>query len=283
MAYLHDVDSISLLLLRMTFAFPFYIFMLFRYSGKIQSLWKQLPKRYWVGMMGTAALGYYLSSFLDFSGLKYIDASVERLILFIYPTFIAILSFVLFKDRITLSQSLALVLSYVGLFFVFGSNLSEISFSDDFWKGASFILACAMTFALALVMSQWLIPHFGATVFTSLSMSVACLFVIIHYFLVGSAQGIHELSLPVYLYAIAMAFLATVIPSYVVNFAIERIGATRAAIMASVGPISTISLAYWLLDERLQLVQIIGALFIIVGVTVVTVEMRKKKMSRARV
>lgn len=279
LAYQYDIDSISLLLLRMIFALPFYIFMILRVMGSKWEAWLKIQKKYWLALLIAAALGYYLSSLLDFLGLQYIGASVERLILFIYPTFIAIISFFVFKERITVLQAGALSLSYVGLLFVFGNNLESVSLDSDFWKGSLLILGCAMTFALFLVMNQWLIPKFGATSFTSISMTAACLFVIVHFLSSRKVSGLFDYHPKIYVYTLAMATIATVIPSYIVNYAIQRIGATRSAILASVGPISTVSLAYWLLDERLLPVQIVGAVFIILGVTVVSVEMKRRKHS----
>ena len=277
LAYRYEVDSLSLLLLRMSFALPIYLVAIFLSRDKIRHQIHHVKARYWAGLLVAASLGYYLSSLLDFMGLQYIDASVERLILFIYPTFIALLAFLFFRERITGRQWVALLLSYGGLVLVFGRNLRHISLSSEFWLGAILIIICALSFACFMILCQWLIPKFGVPIFTSLSMSVASLLVIVHYTAIHSWSGITMHALPVYLYALAMATLATVIPSYIVNYAIERIGATRAAILASVGPISTISLAYWLLRERLLWIQILGAVMIIVGVTVVSIEMKRQK------
>ena len=277
LAYQHHIDSISLLLLRMIFALPFYLFMIIRAAGSDWKTWMMVPRKFWIGLVGAATMGYYLSSLLDFEGLRFIDASVERLILFIYPTFIAIITFFVFKEKVTFLQGVALAISYVGLLFVFGHNLHAITLDSDFWKGALLILGCAITFAVFLVMNQWLIPKFGATSFTSISMTVACLMVIIHFLSTRQISGLFNYPAIVYFYTLSMATVATVIPSYVVNYAIQRIGATRSAILASVGPISTISLAYLLLGERLLPAQFAGAILIIIGVTVVSVEMKRKR------
>ncbi len=276
LSYLEGIDTLSLLLLRMVFALPFYLFVISRLWRSNVKKWRSISTKHWISLAVAAILGYYLSSFLDFMGLRFIDASVERLILFIYPTFIAIISFLAFGERVSRLQFGALALSYVGLFFVFGHNLGDLSMTSTFWKGAMLICACAVTFALFMVMSQWLIPIFGATSFTSISMTIACFFVIGHFLTVHEVRGILSHTTNVYVYALAMATIATVIPSYIVNYAIQRIGATRAAILASVGPISTISLAYLLLGERLLPIQIVGALLIIVGVTIVSVEVKRK-------
>lgn len=280
LAYHYDVDSSTLLLFRMLMALPFYVYMIYRDYGRSAQQWKMIKPRYWWALVASSFLGYYLSSLLDFMGLQYIDASIERLILFIYPTIIALLSFIVFRERLRKLQTFALIVSYLGLVFVFGEHLSHISLSQTFWKGAILIFLCAITFAVFLVINQWVIPQFGARSFTSLSMTLACFFVIIHFLLEHHNHIKWPEAWQVYLYSLAMATLATIIPSYFVNTAIQQIGATRVGILSSVGPISTISLAYWLLDERLSSSQIIGAFFIIVGVSFVSFDLKRRASNK---
>lgn len=280
LAYHHEVDSVTLLLLRMLFALPFYIFMLSRITRDEWIDLRKLPGTFWFGLLMSALLGYYLSSLLDFMGLTYIDASVERLILFIYPTIIAIISYFVFRERLSSIQWIALITSYMGLVLVFAPHLSMFNISTDFWKGALLILACALSFAVFMVINQWLLPSFGSKSFTSLSMTVACIFVILHYLIKGDLWAAMHLDRQVYFYAFLMATVATVIPSYIVNYAIQLIGATRSAIMSIVAPISTISLAYWVLGERLFPTQIWGGILIITGVTLVSMEIRRRAQIR---
>ncbi len=277
LAYQYDIDTLSLLLLRMVFALPFYVFILNRLRRKEAFKQRKIVSfKSWLGLIAVAFSGYYLASLLDFSGLKYIDASIERLVLFIYPTFIAVISFFVFRERISPLQWGAIVISYLGLVFVFGDRINSFSTDSSFWWGVFLIITCALSFAASLVMSQWLLPIFGTLRFTSISMILACLFVIFHFLLLQPVEGIFTWPLPVYLYATGMAILATVLPSYLVNYSIAYLGATRSAILASIGPVFTISLAYWFLDERLDLGQIAGGLLVIAGVTVVSIELRKK-------
>ncbi|MBX2817650.1 MAG: DMT family transporter [Saprospiraceae bacterium] len=276
LAYLHEVDTVVLLFLRMGFALPFYVVAAAQIRSDEWTRLKGLPTKSWLGVFLAGALGYYLSSLLDFLGLQYIDASVERLILFIYPTIIAILAVLFLKEKVTKLQGLALAISYGGLVFVFGDQLGNFSITDDFWNGSLLILACAFTFAAFLVMSQWLIKPFGVRAFTAFSMIVACLVVCLHFLATSDWAALQHLPWQVYLYAIIMAIFATVLPSYLVNMAIQRIGAIRMAIVSSIGPFSTITLAYLLLDERLTVNQLLGALLIVVGVTVVSIERKKK-------
>jgi drug/metabolite transporter (DMT)-like permease len=275
LAYQHDVDPITLLLLRMLFALPFYGGLAIWYRQKVKAS-IHLSKRDWILLVITALLGYYVSSFLDFQGLQYIGASLERLILFIFPSFVVILSWILFKERISRSVYIALIFSYVGLLVVFSSQLMELQIGENFWTGTGYILLCAVTFALFYVGNQWLIPKMGAFSFTNISMLIACLAVIIHYtFQVDSWSKLFECSWPVYLYAGLMAFVSTVIPSYFVSYSIQFIGASRSSIISSFGPVSTILLAYLFLDERLSWLQIVGGFIIIVSITRLNINRKK--------
>jgi len=276
LAYLYEVDAVSLLLLRMSFALPFYVAIAIKVSLSKESPLSKIPVRDWVFLFSASALGYYLSSFLDFSALKFIDAGLGRVILFIYPTFIAILAFFWFKERLSKLQVIALVTTYVGLFFVFGQNVSDVSLDQSFWIGTSLLLLCGFCFASFLVISQWLIPRFGSVAFTSFSMIAAATYVIVHYLTSHDLSVIFNLHVHVYLYGMGLALVATVIPSFFMNDAIKRIGATRVGILSSIGPICTILLAFWLLDERMAIEQIFGAALVIAGVTLVSVEKRRK-------
>lgn len=275
LAYQHDVDPITLLLLRMLFALPFYGGLAIWYRQKVRAS-IHLSNRDWILLVITALLGYYISSFLDFQGLQYIGASLERLILFIFPSFVVILSWILFKERISRSVYIALIFSYVGLLVVFSSQLIELQIGENFWTGTGYILLCAVTFALFYVGNQWLIPKMGAFSFTNISMLIACLAVIIHYmFQVDSWSKLFDCSWQVYLYAGLMAFVSTVIPSYFVSYSIQFIGASRSSIISSFGPVSTILLAYLFLDERLSWLQIAGGIIIIVSITRLNINRKK--------
>ncbi|MEQ9051622.1 MAG: DMT family transporter, partial [Marinoscillum sp.] len=209
-------------------------------------------------------IGYYLASYFDFLGLIYIKASLERLILFIYPTLVLLISFVFLRKKITSKQVIGVVVTYLGVFIIF---VSELSISDDssvIW-GSILIFLSALTYASYLVGSGWLIPKFGATAFTSYAMIVSCMAVILHYSL-QRPEGLLNFQPEVYWIGLAMAVFATVIPSYLVSFAIKILGASDFSIFGSLGPISTIGLAYLFLSETLTWTQFLGAGVIIGGI-----------------
>ena len=274
LAYQYDVDSITLLALRMLSALPFYLLIqvLYRERGM-----PKLRHRHWLGVVIAAFLGHYLASFLDFWGLQFVDASLERLILFTYPTFIAILARVWLKEKLSRAQWGAVALSYAGLLLVFLPRLDQLNPGTQFFAGILAILGCAVGFAVYMILSQRLIPRFGTTRYTGYAMILACIFVLAHYLSTNSLGSFGTHATAVYYYGLAMGLVATVVPSYCMNHAIQRIGAARTGVIASVGPISTIALAYLFLGERLVLVQWIGAFCIILAVTAITRERQVRR------
>lgn len=276
LAYRLEVDTVTLLLLRMGLALPFYLITWWLSSRKGTVKQWGTP-RSWLLLVISAVLGYYLSSLLDFAGLQYIDASLERLILFIYPSLVAIMAHFWIGTKVKGREWITIGISYLGLILLFGKQLATLTWTPGFWTGVVLVLGCAFTFALYLILSQQLIPVFGVMGFTSMSMIIACLSVIVHYGIQhGGSFHLQHYPWQVWAIALAMAFIATVIPSYLVNMAIARIGAAKAAIIASVGPLSTITLAHWLLGERLGLLQIVGGLCIVASITFLSWQSKKK-------
>jgi len=262
-----DVDAITLLALRMLFSLPFFILSAYYSSSKSTNV--KFTNKQWLAVAMIGLLGYYISSLLDFVGLQYISAGMERLILFIYPTLVLLLSAVLFKQRIKSYQLLALIITYGGLLLAFQSevNWSQQS-NDNFYWGSFLIFLCAITYATYIVGSGRLIPLIGAAKFNSYAMSFAAFGVLVH-FMVVSDNSLWDQSLPIYGYAFLMAILSTVIPSYLVTEGIKRVGSDNAAIIGSIGPVSTILQAYLFLQEQVGVLQLFGTGLILVGVLLI--------------
>ena len=259
--YTYNIDAVSVLMLRMGFALPVFIVIGAYKSEKDK---EPLTFKSLLAIIGLGVLGYYGASYFDFLGLKYIDASLERLILFVYPTAVVFLSLIFLKKKIQKKQMLAILITYIGLLVVFLPNLSGNNYESDIF-GISMIVLSALTYASYLVASQHFVPRFGTVRFTTTAMIVSCIVVAIHYLLDKNAT-IFGLDIMVYVYGFLMALFCTVIPSYLISEAIKRIGASKVAIIGSLGPVSTISLSIILLDESLNMYQIFGGLIIIIGV-----------------
>ena len=271
LAYQYQVDALSLLLLRMLFSFPFYVVIAIIYSRKENSVVLVKNDYAWVLVFGV--VGYYLSSYFDFIGLQYIKASLERIILFLYPTIIIVLNKLFLKKPITPTQALAIFLTYIGIFITF---FGEVVISgNDTYLGGFFILLCAIAYAIYLVGSGWLIPKFGVVKFTSYVMIVSCVCVFIHFGLFSNIN-IFSLQKQVYVLGFLIAIFATVIPSFLVSESISRINSSNFAIIAGFGPISTIILAGIFLNEVLTLLQLFGALVVIFGILLVSIKKGEK-------
>ena len=267
LAYRYQVDAISVLLLRMVFSFPFYAVIAYVYRNQNKDAIINSKDYIWLVFLGF--VGYYLASYFDFVGLTYIKASLERIILFLYPTIVLLFNKLFLRQSIARIQMLAIALTYLGIIIAFGNEV--VITGSDTLLGGFFILLSAITYASYLVGSGWLIPRFGVMRFTAYAMLVSCICVFIHYGIIGKTD-LFSFSLEVYVLGFLIAVFATVIPSFLVSISIKMISSSNFAIVAGVGPISTITLAGIFLNETLTLLQLFGALIVIVGILLVSIK-----------
>ncbi len=270
LAYLGNVDAVTLLALRMVFAAPFFIGVAI-WARRHHAVPMTLHERGLV--VGLGLIGYYLSSYLDFLGLQYITAGLERLILFLYPTMTVILAAVLFKQRITRKVVAAMALSYAGIALVFLHDVG-VSEGDAVLIGAALVFASTLSYSIYLVGAGHAIARIGAlrfTAYASLVASAACVL----QFLVMRPWEALDLPVQVYQSAIAMALFSTVLPVFLLSFAIHRIGSGKASLIGTVGPVSTIYMAYVFLGESISLLQIAGSALVLAGVLIISLSSRK--------
>jgi drug/metabolite transporter (DMT)-like permease len=269
LAYIHQADALSLLTLRMLFSLPFFIAIAIYSSRKISDV--RLTSKDWLMVIILGVTGYYLASFFDFEGLRFITAGLERLILFVYPTLVVILSAVFFKKKIGRREYAALLLTYIGIAIVFINDLNL--YQKNLWLGTALIFGSAFTYSIYLIGSGELIPKLGSMRYTSYAMIVSTVAVCIHY-ISSSEIKILSFSKEVYLLSAAMALFSTVIPALLLSEGIRMIGSGRASIIGSIGPVSTIILAYFFLGENITLYQLLGTALVLAGVLTVS---RSKK------
>jgi drug/metabolite transporter (DMT)-like permease len=266
------IDASSLLMLRMLFSLPFFGAAMWYYFVN-QQVKKAKASTYLAACL-VGILGYYISSLFDFIGLQYVSASIERIILFIYPTLAVLLNLLIFKVAISKKQWIAILITYLGIGLAYWGELNQIPDTKMFFFGTWMILLCAITFAFYLVGSGKIIPKIGAPQFTSLSMLAASLGIFIHY-LVTHQQGFSFiLDLPILhsnslWYVIALAIISTVIPSFLMSGGMKRIGSNDLAIITSIGPVATLFQARWILNEPFSWEQILGTAFVLIGVLLV--------------
>jgi drug/metabolite transporter (DMT)-like permease len=267
-----NIDASSLLMLRMLFSLPFYAAAMWYFFAN-QQIKKAKASTYFAACL-IGILGYYMSSLFDFIGLQYVSASIERIILFIYPTLAVLLNLLIFKVAITKKQWMAILITYIGIGLAYWGELNQIPDTKMFFFGTWMILLCAVTFAFYLVGAGKIIPKIGAPQFTSLSMLAASVGIFIHYF-VTHQQGIASIvDMPILYssslwYVIALAIIGTVIPSFLMSGGMKRIGSNDLAIITSIGPVSTLFQARWVLNEAFSWEQIMGTVFVVLGVILV--------------
>jgi len=267
-----EVDAITLLALRMLFALPFFLLVAVWRNKKTPAL--PLDKKQWGVVIVLGLMGYYIASYLDFLGLQYISAGLERVIIFLYPTFVVLFSAIFYKRRITVRVGIALSLSYAGTLLVFIEHLTIAS--PGLLLGSGFALSSAIIFSWFVMGSGVMTQRIGSARFTAYTMTVACVATLTHFAFLHVVALAQLPSLPyddwkrVYSLAFIMAVFSTVLPAFFMNAGIRRIGAGSASIISTTGPIATLVLAYMLLGETITTIQLAGTFFVLTGVYVVS-------------
>ena len=267
------VDGTVLMALRMASALPFFL-LIYIFSRRTA---QGIETKDWILLVFAGLLGYYFASWLDFIGLMYISASLERIILFLYPTLTVIASSFLYKQNLSVKSIFAIVLSYGGTVIVMLQEQSNMPHQSNFWLGASLVFASAVAFAGYLLLTPKLIQKFGSWNFTGLALSIACIGTLLHY-LIATPQPIaliHQLPHSVIWYGLALGVLVTVLPTVLLIQSIQRLGASQSAMIASIGPIFTIILATLFLGENMNAIQWLGCVLNIIGVMIITLSKKK--------
>lgn len=258
-----SVDALTLLTLRMVFSLPFYLataFFISRQTGNIKMTPVQWAFTFLIGL-----LGYYVSSFFDFLGLQYISAGLERLILFLYPTFAVLINTLVYKETINKNQKLALLLTYIGIGIAFFGELSMDGRKDHALLGSFLVFLCAITYAIYIVGSGRIIPQVGAAKFTAYAMLAATSGIFIHFFIRGEFIVLSS-GTSLWGYGLMLGIIATVIPSFFLSYGMKQIGSNNVAIISSIGPVSTIIQASIFLGETIIPAQLFGTALVITGI-----------------
>ena len=266
LAYRHGVDAVTLLMYRMLFALPIFAAMAW-WASRGQA---PLSRRDALGVLGLGVSGYYLASFLDFAGLAYISASLERLILYLNPTIVLLLGWALYGRAIRWGQALGMAISYCGVLLVFGQELQLQSGAGAgaVW-GALLVFLSALSYAIYLVYSGEMVQRLGALRLVGLASTVACGLCLAQFALLRPLSA--ALVAPEVMWlSVLNATLCTAAPVVMVMMAVERIGASAAAQAGMVGPLSTILMGVWLLGEPLTLWVVAGTALVMLGIFVFT-------------
>jgi len=266
LAYLYGVDAVTLLALRMLMCLPVLLVAAF-WSSRTHS--HRMTRKDWAAVLFLGFAGYYLSSLLDFMGLAYITAGLERLILFLYPTIVAIISVFLFKKPIGRTGVIALLLSYAGIAVATLENVRTTGDLHAVAIGSILIFACTFTYAIYIAGSGEIVGRVGATRFSALATTVAAVCVLVQFAIENPVRSIVTQPWQVYMHAGGMAVVSTLLPIFLTAKAIQMIGAARVSMIGAVGPIATIFFGWLLLGENVTLPQMAGAALVLSGVILV--------------
>ena len=260
------VSATTLLFLRMVLSLPFFAAVAWWLRRE-----PPLARRDWLGIVGLGFLGYYLASLLDFLGLQYVPAGHGRLIMFLYPTLVVILSALFLGKRATPRELAALAVTYTGIALVLSHQLGAPAENRLFFLGAALVFASAMCYAVYLVTGSQLIQRVGSMRFTAYTMMVSTVPAVIQF---AVLEGPASLSLPgiVWIYAIVLATVCTVLPVFLVAESLKRIGASQFALIGGLGPVTTVLADFALLEGSLSALQLLGGALVIGGVLLVTLK-----------
>jgi drug/metabolite transporter (DMT)-like permease len=242
LAYRHGVDAVTVIMYRMLFALPLFI-VLSWWAGRGKPALSGADLRL---LAGLGFCGYYLASFLDFSGLQYISANLERLILYLNPTFVLAISALRFHVPVTRQQYIALLVSYLGVLVVFGHDVSVSG--PHVALGSILVLTSAFSYAVYLIYSGQAVKRLGAVRITGVASSIACVLCIAQFFILRPPSAMWVAPEVIGL-SIINATVCTVLPVLLVMFAVEKVGAPVAAQAGIIGPLSTILLSVLMLGE----------------------------------
>lgn len=263
LAYRHGVDAVTLIMYRMLFALPIFAVMAWWASrGK-----SPLTRKDWLGVLGLGLTGYYLASFLDFAGLAYISASLERLILYLNPTLVVMLGWVLYRRGIHWGQALGMLISYCGVVLVFGHE-ANLQGTNAAW-GTLLVFLSAVSYAIYLVYSGEMVRRLGSLRLVGLATTVACLLCLLQFVVLRPFSAAVVAPEVIWL-SVLNATLCTAAPVLMVMMAIERVGAGMTAQTGMVGPLSTILMGVWILGEPFTVWVAAGTALVITGIFVFT-------------
>lgn len=266
LAYRHGVDPVTLLALRMLCSAPFFL-LLGWWATRGVTLPKISPRDHG-GLIALGLIGYYLASYFDFLGLQYITAALERLLLFIHPTFVVIFSALLFGRRITGRDVFAIVVSYLGIALVFGHDVATQR--GNVALGSFWVLLSALFYAAYLIGSGRIVHRVGTLRFAAYAGLVSSIAVVTHFLVTREGNLLVSQAVAVYWLSLLMAVVSTVLPIVLTMEGIRRVGASHASIVASIGPLATIGLGALFLGEAITGFQIAGAALVLTGVLAIS-------------
>lgn len=266
--YRYGIDALDVMALRMSLSLPLFVLLGLRETGRARARGDALSRRDLGLIVVLGVLGYYLSSLLDFWGLEYVPVSLERLILFLNPTFVLLTGVFAFGRKVARKEWIAMAVSYAGVALVMAENLRVEG--DHVLLGSALVLMAAFCYALYLAMSGQVIKRVGSLRLVAYAMVVSTAATLIHYLIARDPAHLLRLPWQVHGLAAANALFCTFLPVTFTMAAVARLGAGTAAQLSVLGPVSLVFLGGWVLGEAITPVQIVGTAVVLGGVLILT-------------
>lgn len=263
LAYLEGGTTETVLAMRMSVAVPVYMLILAVTLFRSPHLLQKLTLRNLLGAISVGALGYWAASYLNFMGLNFISAQLERLVLYIYPFLTVGLGILFFGHKMKKGIIPAMVISWFGLAVIFGWNLTVQS--EGLILGTALVLGSALLFALYQLLAKGQMEKIGSSLFTCIGMSFAGIIALAHNAASNGLDSLANLPPKVWMLGLGLGVISTVLPSFMINAAILRVGARVTSASGTLGPIMTIFLAVTILDEPFTWFHAFGAALVIFG------------------
>jgi drug/metabolite transporter (DMT)-like permease len=270
--YQYDVSSVDILAWRVIISLPIYVGVgvWVWYSHQQESAsglsdGKFTSKGWLIKTVILGIIGYYLAAILDLVGLQYISSQLARLILFTYPTLVAILGWLIFRHKVSSTVLIALVLSYIGVGLIFAFDLDKLG--DQVIFGSIMMFLSVLSFSLYVLLSKSVIDQVGGAAFTVVAMLASGLCVLAHFAISGETFTVFSLSSPEFLLIAVMTLITTVIPSFLIAEAIALIGPQKTAIAGTFGPAATSIFAVLLLGETFAAPQLFGIVLVVAAIS----------------
>lgn len=262
MAYRYELDAVTILALRMAMALPFFLI-----GGWLDSRYHPRPISGgdWGRLAILGFIGWYLSSIVNFMGLKHVSVGLERMIIYTYPSIVVLGSTFFLKKPLHWRVIIAMLVSYLGIIIGYHSEVSSSTATDNILLGASLIFASSLSYALFVLLSGQLVERIGAVRFTSCVVGFSCLFILIHFALTHPITSLYQLPHGAYGCGAALAIAGTVIPSYLFGIGLKRAGSQSFSVISMVGPLGTVLLAWLILGESINIVQVLGLALTLAG------------------
>jgi len=274
LAYAEGLNTDSVLMLRMAISLPIYLVIVFFLSKSKDTPYTKI-KNHFILIVFLGFIGYFLASWLDLKGLENITAGLERITLFTYPIFVSILGALFFKIPLNKKIVITLLFTYFGLWVIFSQELGgDNLLSSRTTQGVMLVLLSALSYSFYVLFSKNVIHEIGSLWFTALAMSVSSIFVLVFYGVFSDFSSL-EITDSAKVWVTLLAVISTVIPSFMISEAILKIGGAQTGIVGTLGPVLTIGIAVFILNEPFSIYHAIGVFFVIIGVMLLTFKRKR--------